>query len=128
MAEAEMAPKRRAASVLTAAKVKSAAPGKYHDGGGLGLILRVDPNGARFWVQRITIHGKRRELGLGSPPVVSLADARDAALKNKRLLRAGADPLAEKRKAKESIIFSEAVERYLATKLAEFENEKHRKQ
>jgi len=40
-------------------------PGKHHDGGGLGLCLRVEPNGARFWVQRIAIRGKRRELGLG---------------------------------------------------------------
>ena len=128
MGEAETAPKRRAASVLSAAKVKTAGPGKYHDGGGLGLILRVDPNGARFWVQRITIQGKRREIGLGSPPVVSLADARDAALANKKLLRTGADPLAEKRKNKESITFAEACDRYFVSKLAEFDNEKHRKQ
>lgn len=128
MGEVETAPKRRAASTLSAAKVKTAGPGKYHDGGGLGLILRVDPNGSRFWVQRVTIHGKRREIGLGSPPVVSLADARDAALANKKLVRAGADPLAEKRKAKESLTFAEACDRYMAAKLAEFDNEKHRKQ
>ncbi|PJF08383.1 site-specific integrase [Pseudorhodobacter sp. MZDSW-24AT] len=128
MGEEKAEPKRRAASVLSAAKVKTAGPGKYHDGGGLGLILRVDPNGARFWVQRITVHGKRREIGLGSPPVVSLADARDAALANKKLLRTGADPLAEKRKSKESITFAEACEHYMASKLAEFDNDKHRKQ
>lgn len=128
MGETEKAPKRRASSALSAAKVKTAGPGKYHDGGGLGLILRVDPNGSRFWVQRITIHGKRREIGLGSPPIVSLADARDAATANKKLVRAGADPLAEKHKAKESLTFTQAVERYLATKLDEFKNEKHRKQ
>lgn len=128
MGEEKAEPKRRAASALTAAKVKTAGPGKYHDGGGLGLILRVDPNGSRFWVQRITIHGKRREIGLGSPPVVSLADARDVALENKKLLRSGGDPLAEKRKNKESITFAEACDRYMASKLAEFDNEKHRKQ
>lgn len=126
--EAEKEPKRRAANVLTAAKVKAAGPGKHHDGGGLGLVLRVDPNGSRFWVQRITIHGKRREIGLGSPPIVSLADARDAATANKKLVRAGADPLAEKRKSKESITFANAVDRYLSSKLAEFRNDKHRKQ
>jgi integrase len=128
MGEAEAAPKRRAASTLTAAKVRTAGPGKHHDGGGLGLFLRVDPNGARFWVQRITVHGKRREIGLGSPPLVSLADARDAATANKKLVRAGADPLAEKHKAKESITFADAVDRYLASKLDEFRNPKHRKQ
>lgn len=119
---------RRAANVLTAAKVKSAGPGKHHDGGGLGLFLRVDPNGSRFWVQRITIHGKRRELGLGSPPLVSLAEAREAAFKAKKLARDGGDPLAERRKAREVLPFKDAVDRYLNAKLGEFRNEKHRKQ
>jgi hypothetical protein len=113
---------------LTAAKVKTAAPGKYHDGGGTGLFLRVDPNGGRFWIQRITIHGKRREIGLGGFPVVTLAEARDSALANKRLAYTGGDPLAERRKAREVLTFAQAVERYLAAKLHEFRNEKHRKQ
>jgi len=52
---------RRREKVLTAALVRSVQEaGKYHDGGGLGLFLRVDPNGARFWVQRVTIRGARR--------------------------------------------------------------------
>lgn len=120
---------RRADKALTAAKVRARLDhGKYHDGGGLGLYLRVEPNGARFWVQRITVGGKRRELGLGSPPLVSLADARDAAAGNKRLVRAGGDPLAEKRKGREMLTFAEAVNLYLAAKLGEFRNEKHRKQ
>ncbi len=120
---------RRAAKVLTAAKVGTIRePGKYHDGGGLGLYLRVDPNGSRFWVQRVTIRGKRRELGLGSPPLVSLAEARENATTNKRLARNGGDPLAEKRKARDVLTFGQAVERYLEHKLAEFRNEKHKKQ
>ena len=123
-----MAETRRAAKALTAAKVKTAEPGKHHDGGGLGLYLRVEPNGSRFWVQRLTIHGKRRELGLGSPPVVGLAEAREAAMANKRLARSGGDPLAEKRKSKEAITFAQAVDRYLAGKQDEFGTEKHRKQ
>lgn len=120
---------RRKAKGLTAALVRTAQkPGKYHDGGGLGLYLRVEPNGARFWVQRITIRGVRRELGLGSPPLVSLAEARERATDNKRLVLAGGDPKAEKRMAREVVTFSDAVERYLAGKLHEFRNEKHRKQ
>lgn len=56
---------RRAAKALTAAQVRTVQePGKYHDGGGLGLYLRLERNGARFWIQRVTIRGKRRELGL----------------------------------------------------------------
>ena len=120
---------RRAEKVLTAALVRSVRePGKYHDGGGQGLYLRVDPNGASFWVQRVTIRGKRRELGLGSPPLIPLSEAREKATASKRLLLAGGDPLAEKRKARDMLTFSEAVERYLEHKLAEFRNEKHRKQ
>lgn len=54
------------------------------------------------------IRGKRREMGLGSPPIVSLAEAREAALDNKRSARNGGDPLAEKRKAKAILTFEEA--------------------
>lgn len=120
---------RRSGRGLSAALVRSVRePGKYHDGNGLGLYLRVDANGARFWIQRITIQGRRRELGLGSPPLVSLSDARERAAETKRLVRAGGDPLAEKRKAREALTFSDAVDRYVAGKLHEFRNEKHRKQ
>ncbi len=94
---------------LSAAFVNTAKePGKYHDGNGTGLFLLVKPTGGRFWVQRITIRGKRRELGLGSPPVVTLAEAREQALQNKRLARAGGDPLAAKRKAQRILTFEEA--------------------
>ena len=80
---------RRTANVMTAVKVRTAGPGKHYDGGGLGLYIRVEPNGSRFWVQRITIARKRRELGLGSPPLVPLAEARETAFKNQRLVRDG---------------------------------------
>lgn len=121
---------RRAEKVLSAAAMvrNVQEPGKYHDGGGLGLYLRVEPNGARFWVQRITINGKRHELGLGSPPLVTLAEAREQATANKRMIRAGGDPLAEKRKAEGILTFAQAVEKYLVGKLVEFRNDKHRSQ
>lgn len=120
--------KREAKGGLTVAKVKNAGPGKHHDGGGTGLFLRVDPNGGRFWIQRLTIHGKRREIGLGGFPVVTLARAREAAMENKRLAFAGGDPLAERRKTRETLEFSDAVKRYLDSKLDEFRNDKHKKQ
>lgn len=101
-------------------------PGKYFDGH--GLFLRVAPNGARQWVQRITIHGKRCELGLGSPPVVALATARRLAIENRGKAMLGGDPLAEKRDARGGLTFADAVDKYLGSKLDEFRNEKHRKQ
>jgi integrase len=114
---------------LTAAKVGTVRePGKYHDRGGLGLFLRVDPGGARYWVQRIMIRGRRREIGLGNPSLVSLAEARAIATANKQAVRAGNDPLQAKREAREAITFADATDRYLAGKLAEFQNEKHAKQ
>lgn len=94
---------------LTAAFVNSVRePGKYSDGKGMGLFLWVKPTGGRFWVQRLTIRGKRRDIGLGSPPVVTLAEAREKALNHKRLTVAGGDPLAEKRKAQRVLSFEEA--------------------
>jgi len=101
-------------------------PGKYFDG--QGLFLRVAKNGARQWVQRIVIRGKRCELGLGSPPAVPLATARRLALENRGKAMLGGDPLAEKRKDREGMTFADAVDKYLAAKLSEFRNEKHRKQ
>ena len=94
---------------LTAALVRSVKEsGKYHDGKGTGLYLRVEPNGSRFWVQRTTVNGKRREIGLGSPPMVSLIEAREEAEANKRLIRRGADPLAQKRNSRRQKTFEEA--------------------
>ena len=66
---------------LTATFVNSAMkPGKYHDGKGTGRFHLVKPTGGRFWVQRLTMRGRRRELGLGSPPVVSLVESGGADL------------------------------------------------
>jgi integrase len=121
-----MAPERKA---LTAAQVATVrTPGKYHDGGGMGLMLRVQLNGARQWVQRIRFAGRRIEIGLGSPPAVSLAQARERAIDNKRLARGGSDPRRSKQAARAAVTFGEASERYLASKLAEFRNARHREQ
>ncbi len=62
---------------------------------GDGLYLDVQPTGTRSWVQRLVIRGRRRELGLGGFPLVPLKEARTQALANRRLARAGGDPLAE---------------------------------
>ncbi|MBW6419570.1 site-specific integrase [Celeribacter sp. PS-C1] len=118
---------RRPERALSARFVETvSSPGKYFDG--YGLFLRVAKNGAKQWVQRITIRGKRCELGLGSPPAVPLGEARRVALENRGKAMLGGDPLADKREARAGLSFAEAVEKYLGGKLSEFRNEKHRKQ
>ena len=117
---------RRADKALSAAFVRTVnEPGKYHDGGGLGLYLRVESNGSRFWVQRITIRGKRCELGLGSPPTVTLADVRETAMENKRLVRAGGDPLRAKREAQAIPTFEEAARKVHEMHKPTWRNQKH---
>ena len=118
---------RKPHKALTARFVETVTgPGKYFDG--QGLFLRVQPNGARQWVQRISIRGKRCELGLGSPPAVSLATARTLALENRGAAMLGRDPIQEKRDARAGLTFEAAVNEYLTAKLDEFQNDKHKKQ
>ena len=69
-------------------------PGSYHDGA-LGLILVVSAAGGKSWVQRLTVNGRRRDIGLGSAYKVTPAEARKAASRNKAAIRAGRNPLAE---------------------------------
>jgi integrase len=118
---------RKPQKALTARFVETVtAPGKYHDG--QGLILRVQPNGAKQWVQRITIRGKRCELGLGSPPAIPLATARKLALEYRGAALMGRDPAQERRDARAGLTFEAAVDQYLTAKLDEFRNEKHKAQ
>ena len=64
-----------------------------------GLYLKVTKAGRKQWVQRIAYNGKRHDIGLGSYPLISLAEARDTAWNNRKQAKAGGDPLADKRKA-----------------------------
>ena len=59
-----------------------------------GLILRVRASGSKHWIWRGTIRGRRRDLGLGTFPYVSLGEARDRAFEYRRLAKAGEDPAA----------------------------------
>ena len=80
--------------------------GRYCDG--QGLYLDVRPSGSRSWIQRLTIRGRRTELGLGGFPLVSLQEAREQAFANRKLARQGGDPLANKRRAASMPTFAEA--------------------
>ena len=99
---------RRLNSALSDRAVKAAkTPGRHYDGH--GLFLLVMPSGGKLWKQRIAIHGRRVELGLGGYPLVTLAMAREAAIENRRMARAGRDPRIERRRAAaESMTFEAA--------------------
>ena len=84
---------------LTATRAKAVTkPGLHGDGG--GLYLRVAAGGSRQWLQRVTVAGKRRDIGLGAFPAVSLAKARQAAEANRAAVADGRDPVAERRREK----------------------------
>ena len=93
--------------------VSRAKPGRYGDGrGGFGLYLRVRSrtNGrlAKSWGQRIRLAGRETNLGLGTFPIVTLAEARTKALHNRREVEAGRDPRRDV-----GLTFSDAAERVI---------------
>ena len=109
---------------LSAAFCRNVAEaGRYCDGN--GLYLQVDPSGARRWVQRLVIRGRSRDIGLGSYALVSLAEAREQALVNRKLARSGGDPLASRRRAKATPTFEEAAAKVLEQKRSGWRNPKH---
>jgi integrase len=102
-------------SRLTVAGVKAAGPGKYPDGA--NLWLQVGPSGSKSWYLRFALNGRTREMGLGPYPLVSLAEARDKATVQRRLLLDGIDPIearkATRRPQREAITFATAAKQYL---------------
>ena len=99
-------------------------PGVYRDG--LGLLLRVEPSGAKRWVLRTTVNGRRRDIGLGSAREVTLREARDEATALRKLARSGQDPVAHRRKVKqEQLSFAQAAEKVHAQNTGSWRNGKH---
>ncbi len=78
---------------IEAAKPK-AARFRLSDGG--GLLLEVRPGGSKGWVCRVTVDGRRRDVGLGTWPDVSLADARTKAREVRQQARSGLDPVEQR--------------------------------
>lgn len=107
---------------LTARKVETAAPGKHVDG--RGLMLLVKPSGARSWVLRYMRNGRRRDLGLGAWPDVTLAMARERALEARRKLAEGGDPISDRRKRTDRTFRSVAVD-LIEHKRSGWKNAKH---
>lgn len=81
-------------NALSSVFVKNAPPGKHSDGAGLWLIKRTD--GGAQWVLRVSLGGKRREMGLGSLIEVSLKEARELASEYRKLAKQGIDPISQR--------------------------------
>ncbi|MYF07732.1 MAG: tyrosine-type recombinase/integrase [Rhodospirillaceae bacterium] len=76
---------------------KISRPGRYGDGrGGFGLSLLVKPRStgglSKTWSQRMIVSGRALNIGLGAYPIVTLAEARERALNNRRAVANGHDP------------------------------------
>jgi integrase len=108
-------------------------PGRWSVGGVDGLALQVTGTGARSWVLRLTLAGKQREMGLGSFPSVTLADAREKARACRAQLDTGEDPIVKRLSAvcaaaaERSLLqtFAKTAEAYIAQHEKSWKNAKH---
>ncbi|MBQ0750107.1 MAG: DUF4102 domain-containing protein, partial [Roseovarius sp.] len=128
----------RHAKELKALQVKNlSSPGRHAVGAVNGLYLNITETGARSWILRVTVGLKRRHIGLGGYPEVSLAEARDRALEMRRKISAGVDPVVERREQRQALVvatkqrttFEQAFARFFEEKVeGELRNAKHRNQ
>lgn len=127
---------RKAEEMGALAVSRLKAPGMHFVGGVSGLALRIEDTGGRSWILRYMLAGKRRDMGLGGYPDVTLASARDLAREARLKIKAGADPIEEARKARselkaeraKNVIFRKCAEDYIASHSASWSNAKHRAQ
>lgn len=112
---------------LSARKVATAGEGKHEDGKGLRLV--VSATGAKKWVFRFTFNGKRREMGLGSFPTISLERARALAHDARLKIVDGIDPI-QSREDQRKVIpsFQAYALEYIKLNKAGWSNEKHQTQ
>ncbi len=108
-------------------------PGRHAVGGVPGLLLHVKESGSKSWILRVMIGNKRRSIGLGGFPGVSLAQAREKARNVKETIEGGIDPVAERQARRQALIksqmekmtFAEAAHLCHEKKKPEFRSEKH---
>jgi integrase len=125
----------RHAKQLSAISLARKAPGLHGDGQGLYLQVKAGKDGQiwRSWVFRYMRSGRARTMGLGAFPDVQLSEAREAATACRRLLRDGADPIAERRMRRQDDLIADAraqtfracAESYIAGHKAGWKNAKH---
>ena len=59
---------------------------------GQGLLLAIMPSGSASWILRVQSGGRRRDVGLGGYPRLSLSDAREKAREKRATAKAGGNP------------------------------------
>jgi integrase len=101
---------RKAVEMGALAVKNLSKPGLHFVGGVDGLALQITPSGARSWVFRAMMGGRRREMGLGSYPDVPLADAREKARAARSKVWEGVDPIEQKRAAKSALAATKALD------------------
>jgi hypothetical protein len=106
---------------LSVRRVETAQTGRYIDGRGLMLVVKT--SGARSWVLRYQLNGRRRDMGLGPYPEVTLSAAREKALAARRQIIDGVDPLSAP--TARSISFRVAAADLIASKSPGWRNAKH---
>jgi integrase len=125
------------AKELTALHIKRQDKAGMHAVGGVsGLHLQVTDSGSKSWILRTMVGKKRREIGLGGYPALSLADARTKAQKLKDQIENGIDPVTVRREARNKLLaeqaseitFRECAEGLIKAKSPEWKNDKHRDQ
>lgn len=135
-----MPKKAKELSALAVSKLKT--EGRYAVGGADGLHLRI-AGASRAWVLRLAVGTRtdakgntvvhRRDIGLGSYPEVSLAEAREKARELRKQVRDGIDPIEERKvtrvraalEAAKSKTFEECANAYIEANRAGWKNEKH---
>lgn len=105
-------------------------------GGVAGLLLQVKPSGAKSWIYRTQVAGKRRNIGLGGFPDVTLSQAREKAREMRDKIKDGIDPVEHSKAVQRAlkaaqmanITFAEAMGKYITMKSKEFKNPRQEQQ
>jgi integrase len=122
---------KRAAGLRARQVETRKTPGLVGDGG--GLYLQIAPSGAKTWIYRFQLRGRRRDMGLGSAAVYALAEARRKAAEARRLVAEGVDPI-ERRDAlaataaasgAKAMTFQACAENYIRAHRAGWRNPQH---
>lgn len=124
----------RELSAIEVSRLK--APGLVSVGVVPGLHLQISSTGTRSWILRVKVGIKRRDMGLGQFPGVTLAQARDKARQARELIENGHDPIFERERAQSklkaeqasAITFESAAHAFMDAKSAEWSNPKHASQ